>query len=443
MRSETADVWAELRDRLERAGILDTRYPQHGASAWQPHGTRLCDLLVDLFLDEFRTAGYEEIGLPSVVPSQLLRRQAESIKDFERRLYFTHGDRVVASTVEAQISPVFSRRLKEGRRPPLRVMAVRSVARHETSSLRPLWKERVVWPFFEAQTAFVDDGEREIDFLVTAPRRICAGLGLPVLAVERLRLTSGATRYADRRLELLVVMPNGQITILTSVYDLGTRFSELFDVSHRGEPVRMLNFAFSARLVLAVLAHSLRADRQVYHPRIAPIQVAVVPERDDVGEVGAVVADLRGRGLRARAVVRGRGVTRRLAQAGDLGAPVVVRLSAAGTGTVVTPGNRPETEAFTDRWKGAALAAERLRQAESDGDPASRRLLSGFFAAGDVARLPVCEAVPCRAALVERVRPHDIAGICYGETHPQRPCEVCGAPTAGRALRGSKYQGDK
>ncbi|WP_329388353.1 hypothetical protein [Streptomyces sp. NBC_01716] len=444
MRVESRNVWSDLRDQLERASILDTRYPMYGASSWQAHGTELCLLLIDHFLDEFRAAGYREIGLPSVVPRDLLRRQAQSIKDFDSRLYFSRSDQVVASTIEAQICPVFARWLDAGEEPPLRVMTMRSVARHETSSLRPLWKERVVWPFFEAQTAYVGDGTSEIDFLVTAPRRICAELGLPVMAVERLRLDRGATQYADRRLELVVLMPNGQITILTSVYDLGVRFSELLGVQYRGAPVRMLNFAFSARLILAVLAHSLRPDRQMYHPRLAPTQVAVVPERKNLADadLDPMLATLRDQGLRASAVTDGRGVTDRLARARDLGAPVAVRLSPGGTGSVVRPG-ADGGEPFANPRDAAGIAARYLKRAEEDWTQDASRLLSEALATGVVAKLPVCEATPCRADLVERARPHDIAGICYGEPHDEQPCEGCGVPTTGRALRGVKYQGDK
>ncbi len=430
-------MWAEQRELLERAKVLETRYPMRGVSSWQSHGTDLCLRLVDHFLDEFSAAGYQEIGLPSVVPRELLSRQAGSIKDFERRLYFARQDQVVASTIEAQVSPVLARWLDSGVRPPLRVMTVRSVARHETSTLRPLWKERVVWPFFEAQTAFVENGDEEIDFLVTGPRRVCTRLGLPVVAVERLRLTSGATQYADRRLELLAVMPNGQITILTSVYDLGKRFSTLFEVKHRGTPVQMLNFAFSARLVLAVLAHSLQSDQKSYHPDLAPIQVVVVPARDDV-DVRPLLSALRAAGLRADDVSNGRGVTDRLTQASDLAAPVVLRLSDDSTGLVVAPGKPWHNRPFRNAGQAAVLADELLALAGQEASRSSSEALDE-----SVTRLPVCDAIPCHAELVDRVRPLDVAGICYGEQHDDRPCEVCGAPTTGRALCGTKYQGDK
>jgi hypothetical protein len=447
---------------LERAEIIVSGYPIAGSSAWLPHGFDLCDRVLGRFSAEFEDAGFEELVMPSLVAEATFDQQAEAIKDFRRRLYVgEHPDgtgwHVIAPTIEAQISTVFARWLADGDPLPLRITCVRTVGRHETGGLRPLWKDRLVWPFFEAQVALHGDVGAEIDRLVRMPREVCAGLGLPTLAIERLSAAALSSSYADRRLELVTVLPGGDLTVLTSVYDVGSRFSEAFAVGEGDEPLKMLNFAFSGRLLLALVQHCWAADGPVYLPGLSPVQVAVLPSRGTSAERLAAVHDaLAAAGIRA-ATMSGRNLAARRQRAADLGCPVVLHLDES-------PGRDLWTERFERtshplEQHPAALSAMRAdldrldermrvdRAGVADGWSVPCTDLAEVAArvgSGVLAAVPLCGHGSCPATVADNAGV-DLIGRLYTESAvgAEGACLACGAPNPDTILFGHKIKGEK
>ncbi|MFJ8645338.1 His/Gly/Thr/Pro-type tRNA ligase C-terminal domain-containing protein [Streptomyces sp. NPDC093546] len=472
-------AWAGDAAALQRSHIIHAKYPVAGASGWLPHGYALCDRVLDAFRALFEDGGYEELGLPSAVPLSALERQAGSIKSFLDRVYLLRdaegqgapggGDEplVLASTIEAQISLVMADWLREGRTPPFRVSTVRTVGRHEGHGMRPLWMERFVWPFFEAQAAFTGDSSADVAFLLHGPGRVAAALGLPTFAVERLKEPGAKGAYADRRHELVTLLPEGASTTLTSVYELGTRFSETFGVRHGAEPLTMLNFGFSARLVLALLVHSHDdPDRPVYHPSVAPVQVAVVPAVLESAERAARLAQaLRERGVRAEAYDDHRGLKARAGRARAHGVPLFLTAEGPARGEVLLlgadagegepVGERDLAERVSERLAalGADLvrdraAAHRARVLDLDAFPGP----DGPAAVPAAARVPLCHRDACAGAALDRPG-LDVIGRLTGENGvpfgddaaaaPPRACACCGRSTGSAVLLGRKFRGEK
>ncbi|MER5727699.1 hypothetical protein ABT084_04965 [Streptomyces sp. NPDC002138] len=476
----TAERWAGDAAALQRSHIINAKYPVSGASGWLPHGYELCSHVVETFRRLFAEAGYEELGLPSAVPLEALERQAGSIKSFLDRIYVLHGadgdtaPHALASTIEAQICTVMAQWLDEGRTPPFRVTSVRTVGRHEGHGMRPLWMERFVWPFFEAQAAFVDEADSDVDFMLHGPGRVCSAIGLPTVAVERLQAPDYGRAYADRRHELVTLLPEGTSTTLTSVYELGTRFSDTFGVRSEGTALSMLNFGFSARLVLALLVHShAEADKPVYHPSVAPVQLAVVPSlREGAERAHALAEELRARGVRATVFDDRRGHAARVAGARTHGAPLFLTVRGEGADTVLLLGEDADTgkpvveDGLAARVEAelAALGAELLRTRERD-HRARVRDLAGFPTRADLdgipaaARLPLCTADACVSYALEQDvldvigRPRGAYALgadgaegadgAAGAAAATRPCAHCGTPTGSAVLLGRKFRGEK
>ncbi|MEV6835802.1 hypothetical protein AB0N17_14990 [Streptomyces sp. NPDC051133] len=467
----TAATWTGDAAALQRSYIVSAKYPVSGASGWLPHGYALCSNVLDAFRAFFASGGYEELGLASAVPLDAMERQAGSIKSFLDRIYLLRsGDEqaepvALASTIEAQISGVMAAWLREGHRPPFRVTTVRTVGRHEGHGTRPLWMERFVWPFFEAQAAFVGDGSADTSFMLHATGGVAAAMGLPTVAVERLKEPGAAGAYADRRHELVTLLPEGTSTTLTSVYELGTRFSETFGVHSDGVPLSMLNFGFSARLVLALLVHAhTDPDKPVYHPSIAPVQVAVVPAvAEGAGRAAALAAALDAHGIRAEVFGDQRGYRARTTRARAHGAPLFLTVEGPERGGVLLLGEDVGEGRTITETEVAARAAERLavlgetlcRRAV---DAHRERILdrAGFPEPGDLARIPaavrvpLCTAAACVSAALDQDvldvigRPTGENGAAYDAgAAPDRPCAHCARPTGSSVLLGRKFRGEK
>src|SRR5262249_44773468 len=156
---------------------------------------------------------------PAIVPDAALERQHRgSLGDFRGRVFYASGpwlgdSMVLAPTVEGQISAIWADWLRERvATPPLRIFTVRSIARYEPNLPRPMWNERFVWPFVEAQTGTLTPADQEIATLMAGSARACALAGLPVIQVERVRRPGSPPGYAARRLELVSLMPSGAVT---------------------------------------------------------------------------------------------------------------------------------------------------------------------------------------------------------------------------------------
>ncbi|WAM29919.1 His/Gly/Thr/Pro-type tRNA ligase C-terminal domain-containing protein [Myxococcus sp. NMCA1] len=449
------------------AELLDPTYPTRGASTWFPHGYRLAGAVVRTAAEHLERLGYEELGLPAFVSTKDFQRQAEHIKSFLDRVYLARpapcdGEQIIKSTVEAQLCAIFSNWCKQGRPMPYRVQSVRAVGRYETGKTAPLWKERVVWPFFEAHAALVGDVNDELAALNRATYAFCSQICLPVIGVERVKVNRRLTEYAHRRLEGITVMPSGRITVLTSIYDLGDRFSRVFDV--RAPDWRypaMANFAFSGRLVLAMLGHCFRERAPIHAPAVAPIQVAVLPTRSDdvllVREAERLVEVLGQAGVRARAFMDARSFQARQEYAQALGAPAhllvgpremeehraSVRLGPDKTvkqlplDHFLSHPSRLLEQAHEELWR---VNRERMRGQLVEVEEFAH--LSGLLAEGRTAIMGLCGEQECIARLDQ-----EPAGELIGRMlEPDRPaacCGVCFAKANQTILFGVKYSGEK
>lgn len=248
---------------LVEARILAPEFPCKGETGWLPYGFSIADKLVSLFSEKIGKIGFEEILLPSFVKGEIFLEQCNNIKDFRKRVYwsdpFEKGDsHVVKPTIEAQISALFSNWLKKGIKPPYKYFTCRSVGRYETGRTLPLWKERVVWPFFEGHSMHIN--EKDLVSTINSQNRVLKEvydlLGLPIFLIQRPKINKRLQEYSERRLESISVTPYKRVVILSSIYDLGEIFSKVYSLkSKEGNYYPMVNFAFSGRLIGTVFSN--------------------------------------------------------------------------------------------------------------------------------------------------------------------------------------------
>jgi prolyl-tRNA synthetase len=457
-------AWPPDGRTLHEIGLVDARYPVTGASMWLPHGFALASHVIALFAAELDSRGFERVALPPVVPAAVLDRQrAGGLGDFRGRVFFASSphwrdEMVLAPTIEGQISSIWADWLGRGMAaPPLRMWSARSVARYEPNVPRPMWNERFVWPFVEAQTGTLEPVDGDVVALMAASERVCRSAGLPVLMVERVGRPGFSPGYASRRFELVTVMPSGAVSTLSSVYDLATRFSEAFGVRVDGQPLRMVNFACSSRLLLSVVGHSLAADGMpAYHPRIAPVQVAVVAERRQHADRAArLAATLRDLGIRARACPGGSGATSQVRWAARHGAPILLRTTLGRLTMQVRPPGSEREASLDEVALGGTIrealadlmtARERRCAAAATGMVTARTSADGIRSSGGMSSALVCGAERCLLRMLDHVD-LDVVGRSWpgGASIPDAAgaCILCGDPASQRLLVGRKMTGEK
>lgn len=248
---------------LVDARILAPDFPCKGETGWLPYGFYIANKILSLFSEKMQKIGFEEILLPSFVKGEIFLEQCKNIKDFSKRVYWSdpfekEDVHVVKPTIEAQISALFSKWLMAGIKPPYKYFTYRSVGRYETGRTLPLWKERVVWPFFEGHSMHKD--EKDLVSTIASQNRILKEiyklLGLPIFLIQRPKVNKRLQEYSERRLESVSITPYKRVVILSSIYDLGEIFSKVYSLkSEKGKYYPMVNFAFSGRLIGTVFSN--------------------------------------------------------------------------------------------------------------------------------------------------------------------------------------------
>jgi prolyl-tRNA synthetase len=318
----TRNAWSEdfsrwFRDVIDRAGILDYRYPLKGCGVWLGYGFKLRQRVLTIIRERLDTTGHEEMLFPTLIPEDLIAKESTHIRSFAGETYWvTHGGDtplnvrlVLRPTSETTITPMMKLWVRSHADLPRKVYQIGSIFRYETKATRPLIRVREVSTFKEAHTfhADHDDAVRQVDTANALYTQIFDRLCLPYLISPRPawdRFAGALTTYAFD-----TVLPDGRSLQIGTTHDLGQNFAQAFAFTYetptggRDHPWQT-SYGISERAIAAVIA--LHGDDRglVLPPEIAPTQVVIVPilyrgsEAQVAPTCAAVTAQLGDAGLR-------------------------------------------------------------------------------------------------------------------------------------------------
>lgn len=281
-----------LKSYLEFGEIVNNDFPAKGSSSWYPYGYALIKNVLKLASTLLiKNAGFQEIVLPSFVHGEDFMKECRHIKDFSERVYWSplykeDDFHVVTPTIEAQLGSLYTKWIKNNKTLPFKYFTIRGVGRYETGRAIPLWKERNVWPFFEGFSAH----NSSTDFKLTINQQVkfmedfFKALGIPILIIERPKLTTRLKKYSELRIEAITITPDKRVVILANIYDLGEIFSKVYDMSYfigdTKHYVLTSAIGLSGRVLATLLAMYGDKNGFVIPPSIAPILVSIVPIYD-------------------------------------------------------------------------------------------------------------------------------------------------------------------
>jgi prolyl-tRNA synthetase len=282
------DVSAWYNELVFKAELAD-RGPAKGTMVIRPYGYRIWELLQSQLDQRFKDTGHVNASFPLFIPMSYLQREAEHVEGFAPELaVVTHGGGkeleeplVVRPTSETVIGEMYSRWISSYRDLPVLINAWNNVVRWE---LRPrifLRTTEFLWQ--EGHTAHADEADameetlKMFDVYAEFALNVAA---IPMVAGEK---TPGE-RFAGavRTYTIEGMMKDGKALQSGTSHYLGTNFAKAFDITYQDENnqlqlVHTTSWGMSTRMIGAViLAHG---DDQglVLPPRLAPIQVVIVP----------------------------------------------------------------------------------------------------------------------------------------------------------------------
>ncbi|MBK5190926.1 MAG: proline--tRNA ligase [Methanosarcinales archaeon] len=274
---------------LKRAEILDIRYPVKGVYVWYPYGYKIRNLVYGI-LRSLLDNEHEEVQFPLFIPKDELMKEKEHIKGFEDEVFWvTKGGSTeldiplaLRPTSETAIYPVFKVWIRSHRDLPLRIYQIVNTFRYETKHTRPLIRLREITSFKEAHTAHVSraDAEEQVKKAVALYKSFFDQLAIPYVITQRPAWDKFPG--AEYSIAFDTLMPDGRTLQIGTIHLLGESFARTFDIKYEDKDgslkfVNQTCYGISERCVASVIAIHGDDHGLVLPPKVAPIQVVIVP----------------------------------------------------------------------------------------------------------------------------------------------------------------------
>lgn len=310
---------------VKKADLADNS-PVAGAMVVKPYGSALWENIQRWLDDRFRASGHESLLFPTLIPLDFITREAEHVEGFAPELFTVSKigteelaePYVMRPTSETIIGHMWAGWLNSYRDLPFLHYQWGSVFRAELRTKAFLRTSEFYW--HEGHTAHESEAEAraEVRQQLDLYHEFCRDvLALPVVRGEKTASERFAGALATYSIEGM--MRDGKALQSGTSHYLGQNFSRAFGVKfqtreQREEFAHTTSWAISSRIIGAIIMTHGDDFGLNMPPRIAPIQVVIVPvgRKDDFGrmvdEAETLAAELRAQGVRVK-VDRRDGVT--------------------------------------------------------------------------------------------------------------------------------------
>jgi len=288
-----------FRSVLVDAGIMDYRYPIKGCGVWLPYGFKLRRNIFQILRDLLDKTGHEEVQFPLLIPETSLARESAHVRSFEEECFWvTHGGSsplaikyALRPTSETAMAPMLKLWIRSHADLPILMYQIVNVFRYETKATRPLIREREVSTFKEAHTSHrtFEEAEEQVRKAVEIYRTFFDELGVPYIISKRPEWDKfPGSQYT---IAFDTICPDGRTLQIGTVHNLGQNFSKAFDILYEKEDgsqeyIWQTCYGISGRVIAAFIATHGDDHGIVLTPKVAPIEVVVVPipykEKEDL-----------------------------------------------------------------------------------------------------------------------------------------------------------------
>ena len=290
-KSENFDEW--YTQVILKSELADYS-PVSGCIVFRPSGYAIWETIRRETDKKFKKIGIQNSYFPIFIPERLLKKEQEHVKGFSPEVaWVTHaGDSkleerlAIRPTSETLMYEVISRWVRSWRDLPLKLNQWNNVVRWEFRHPTPLLRSReFLWN--EGHTLFATEEEAmaERDEILAIYRTITEEyLALPGLVGKKTEAEKFAGATASYTIEHL--MPDGKAIQGPDFHSDGQNFSKAFEITfvdRKGEKqfAWQNTWAISTREIGVMLATHSDDKGLIVPPRVALVQVVIVPIFDD------------------------------------------------------------------------------------------------------------------------------------------------------------------
>lgn len=365
---------AELMEYSSVKGFID--YLPYGYAIWEQ---------IQKFCDErFKAHGAENVYLPLVIPQSLFATEKEHVEGFAPECLVATvggGQRladplIIRPTSEILFSELFKKRVSSYRDLPLCYNQWCSVVRWEKTTRPFLRGSEFLWQ--EGHCLFETEQEAEknaMDMLEVYDSIGTDLLAIPFVKGQKTEHEKFAGAVATYSIEAL--MPDGKALQSGTSHYLGQGFAKAAGIQFLGRDQKLdtphqTSWGVSTRLLGAVIMVHGDDNGLVLPPRVAPIQVVIVPIRADkdpkVAEAAKKIeAELKARGVRVKLDLSDRTPGWKFAQWEMKGVPLRVEVGPRDLANgVITLSKRYNGEKLTEKIDDLDKIPEQLEKIQAE-----------------------------------------------------------------------------
>ncbi len=271
-----------------KSGLADYA-PVKGCMIIKPLGFAIWEKIQSIFNQMIKNE-VKNVYFPLFIPEKLLKKEAQHFEGFSPEVaWVTQGGKrklkeklAIRPTSETIMYAYFSKWIKSWRDLPLRINQWCNVVRWETKATKLFLRTReFLWQEGHTAHATKEEADEEVMKRLNQYKKLIEEyLAIPVITGKKSESEKFAGALYTTTLEAL--MPDGKALQMGTSHNLGQNFSKIFDIKFFDKEgneryVWQTSWGISTRLIGALVMVHGDDKGLVLPPKIAPLQVIVVP----------------------------------------------------------------------------------------------------------------------------------------------------------------------
>ena len=314
-----SENFAEWYNQLVLKAEMADYAPVRGCMVVRPYGWALWENITSWLDEEFKKTGHVNAAFPTLIPLSFFEKEKEHVEGFAPELaVVTHGGGeeleeklVVRPTSETIIGYMYSKWVKSWRDLPLLIVQWGSVLRWELRTKLFLRTAEFYWHEGHTAHTSAEEAKEEMLRILDIYERFCLEMAaIPVIKGMKSDTEKFAGAHTTTSIEAMM-WDKRALQSGTSHY-FSTNFAKAFDIQFLNKDnvlqyCETTSWAISSRIIGALIM--VHGDDQglVLPPRLAPMQVVIVPiykndaEKSKVMEVAnRAFVELKAAGIRLK-----------------------------------------------------------------------------------------------------------------------------------------------
>ncbi len=285
-----------------KSGLADYA-PIKGCMIIREDAIAMWEKIQEILNKKIKATGHRNVYFPMFIPEGFLKKEAEHFAGFTPEVaWVTQGgdspleERLaVRPTSETIMYATFAKWIRSWRDLPLKINQWCNIVRWETKATKLFLRTReFLWQEGHTAHATKEEAEKEVLYALSEYRDLMENyLAIPVIV--GVKSDSEKFAGADYTTALEAMMPDGKALQMGTSHNLGQHFAHVFDIKFIGEDERdhmvwQTSWGITTRTIGALVMIHGDDKGLVLPPKIAPVQVVIVPIPYKGAEPAAIAA---------------------------------------------------------------------------------------------------------------------------------------------------------